>query len=72
MQSENMIEVNVDIREVHISTRKVRVKSDATRHEILEAALNESEMQIEYSHTMDSDNHVITDLNGMEIPELNP
>lgn len=50
----------VDIREVWISTREVEMPEGTTNHKIIQAALDEDdEVEFEYSHTLDSENHTV-------------
>ena len=52
----------VGIREVHISSREVEVEEGTSQEEIIQLAENAEEVEFEYCHTMDSDNHVVREL----------
>ena len=53
---------NVAVREVHISHREVEVSDDASREEIIEAAMNFEEDHLEFSHTMDSEHITVEEI----------
>lgn len=54
----------VEIREVWISTRRVTVVRDTPEHQIIREALDQDDANtnLEFSHTMDSENHVVREL----------
>lgn len=62
------MKVTVEIAEVHKSMREIEVPNDATDEQIRAAAAEEAgdanELNLEYSHTLDSDKWIIRKENG--------
>lgn len=59
----NKILYMVEIREVYISSREIFVKPGTTQEDIIKQALDSGdEVEHEYSHTLDSENHTVREL----------